>query len=79
MGRRISRPLATHPYLVFEEDGAVLAYAYASPTGSAAYRWSVDVAVYVATEAHRRGVGRALYARLLAILERQASTPPSAG
>lgn len=30
-----------------------------------AYRWSVDVTIYVACDAHRTGVGRALYTDLL--------------
>jgi phosphinothricin acetyltransferase len=72
MATRIRNILDGHPFLVFEEAGAVLGYAYASSHKErAAYRWSVDVAVYVAAEAHRRGVGRLLYSRLLDILARQ--------
>ena len=72
MGARLRKILEGHPYLVFEEDGAVLGYAYASPHKErAAYRWSVDVAIYVAASAHRRGIGRALYGSLLDILVRQ--------
>jgi L-amino acid N-acyltransferase YncA len=49
--------------------GAVLGYAYASPHRErAAYRWSVDVAVYIAEQARRRGVGRQLYSTLFAML-----------
>lgn len=36
-----------------------------------AYRWSVDVTVYIVPEAHRRGFGRALYGVLLPVLRRQ--------
>ncbi|MEA3172521.1 MAG: hypothetical protein QOI97_5469, partial [Pseudomonas sp.] len=36
-----------------------------------AYRWSVDVTVYISPEAHRSGVGRALYGVLLPTLKRQ--------
>lgn len=72
MRRRIRTTLATHPFLVFEDRGAVVAYACATPHGErAAYRWSVDVAIYAAPEVHGRGVGRALYTRLFEILERQ--------
>lgn len=72
MRGRIARTLSTHPFLVFEDGCFVVAYAYASPHRErAAYRWSADVAVYAAPEIHRRGVGRALYARLLEILGRQ--------
>jgi L-amino acid N-acyltransferase YncA len=72
MGRRIRKTLATHPFLVFEDGDTVVAYAYASQHRErAAYRWSVDVAVYAAPEVHRRGVGRALYGCLLETLARQ--------
>jgi L-amino acid N-acyltransferase YncA len=55
------------PYLVAELDGAVAGYAYAGPYRTRpAYRFSVEDSVYVAAEAHRRGVGRALLDRLIA-------------
>jgi L-amino acid N-acyltransferase YncA len=57
------------PYLVATDGGAgdVLGYAYAGPyRARPAYRFSVENSVYVATEAHRRGVGRALMDRLIA-------------
>jgi len=72
MAARIRKILEGHPFLVFEEAGAVLGYAYASPHKErSAYRWSVDVAIYVAATAHRRGIGRQLYGRLLQVLRRQ--------
>jgi len=55
------------PYLVAEGNGAVLGYAYAGPYRSRpAYRFSVENSVYVAPEAHRRGIGRALLEQLIA-------------
>jgi phosphinothricin acetyltransferase len=72
MRQRICKTSATHPFLVFEDAGHVVAYAYASRHRErAAYRWSVDVAIYAAPEVHRRGVGRTLYTRLFEILDRQ--------
>jgi phosphinothricin acetyltransferase len=72
MASRISATLPTHPFLVFEEDRRVLGYAYAGAyMARAAYRWSANVSVYVAGDAHRRGIGRTLYTSLLAILRRQ--------
>ena len=54
------------PWLVAAADGAVVGFAYASKHRTrAAYRWSVDVSVYLAAQARGRGIGRALYARLL--------------
>ncbi len=65
MAARIEATSKDYPYLVAERDGAVLGYAYASQHRTrAAYRWSVDVTVYIADEARRSGVGTALYAHL---------------
>lgn len=72
MSQRIVATLATCPFLVFEDQGVVLAYAYASPhRARPAYRWSVDVSVYAANNAHRRGIGRTLYTELLRRLTAQ--------
>jgi phosphinothricin acetyltransferase len=51
------------------EPTALLGYAYATPWRTRrGYRFSVEVTVYVAPAAHRRGVGRALYEALFARL-----------
>jgi L-amino acid N-acyltransferase YncA len=72
MAQRIAETLPTHPFLVFEENGAVLGYAYAGLHGArAAYRWSANVSAYVASDAHRQGIGRALYTELFGQLRRQ--------
>ncbi len=72
MAARIAATLRTYPWLVWEQDGAVRGYAYASRHHErAAYRWSVDTAVYVAAEARGRGIARALYTGLFEVLERQ--------
>jgi phosphinothricin acetyltransferase len=70
--RRIESTLGERPWLVAEEDGRMAGYAYASPVKDrAAYQWSVEVAIYVASDARRRGVGRALYAALFRCLAGQ--------
>jgi L-amino acid N-acyltransferase YncA len=72
MGSRMAAALATHPFLVFEEGGQVMGYAYGSAhLPRAAYRWSANVSVYTAQDQYRRGIGSALHAELLAILRRQ--------
>ena len=61
---------AGYPYLVAEIDGAVMGYAYAGPyRARPAYRFSVENSVYIAPEAHRRGIGRCLLAALIAECE----------
>jgi phosphinothricin acetyltransferase len=45
-----------------------------APSGREGYRFSVETTVYVAGGAHRRGIGGALYARLLPLLEAQGFT-----
>src|SRR5437016_1691422 len=63
--RRIDSHRSLYPWLVFERDGSLLGYAYASShRARKAYQWSVEVSVYVDSKAHRRGVGRALYTAL---------------
>jgi L-amino acid N-acyltransferase YncA len=57
------------PYIVAELAGRVGGYAYATGVrGRAAYRFGVETTVYVAADARRLGLGRALYAALVALL-----------
>jgi phosphinothricin acetyltransferase len=66
MAERVASTATAYPYLVAERDGAVVGYAYAGAVRSrAAYRASTEVTVYVHCDEHGRGVGRALYLRLL--------------
>lgn len=75
MAVRIAAGGDLYPWFVAEEDGALLGYAYACAFRARhAYRFAVETTVYVAAEAHGRGVGGALYARLLPLLERQGFT-----
>ena len=55
------------PYLVATVDGRVAGYAYANAyRPRAAYRFAVEDSIYVAADALRRGVGRALLEQLIA-------------
>jgi L-amino acid N-acyltransferase YncA len=66
MADRIAAAQRAHAWLVLEDDGHVVGYAYGGPFASrAAYRWSTTVSVYVDPAGHRRGGGRALYEALL--------------
>lgn len=58
------------PWLVAEAEGRLWGYAYATPFRTrAAYRYVAEDAIYVAHDAHRRGVGRLLLAGLVARCE----------
>lgn len=78
--RRIGATLGRHPWLVAEEGGQILGYAYAGPHRErAAYRWSVDVSVYIGDGRRRSGVGRGLYRSLFEILRLQGFVHAYAG
>ena len=81
MRRRIEALSARFPWLVAESsEGRVVGYAYASPyRARSAYRWAVDVAVYVSPESHRGGIGRALYEALFERLMTQGFRMACAG
>ncbi len=64
-GARIENTLKTYPYLVLEEGGRILGYAYAGPfKDRAAYSLSCEVSIYIDREARGRWYGRALYEAL---------------
>ena len=66
MERRIAKAQARHAFLVLEDGGEVVGYAYAGPFKErAAYRWSCEVSVYLAGDRRGRGGGRRLYEALL--------------
>lgn len=60
------------PWLVWEEEGTVLGYAYGSaPFERTAYQWSAEASIYLCPEAQGRGLGKKLYAALEEILQKQ--------
>jgi L-amino acid N-acyltransferase YncA len=80
MTRRMAALAAFAPWLVYAEAQDVVGYAYASPhRDRAAYRWSVDVTVYIRGDRHRRGIGRALYRTLFPLLALQGFRVAHAG
>jgi phosphinothricin acetyltransferase len=81
-----------YPYLVGELENAVVGYAYAGPYRTRpAYRFTVENSIYVAPDAQRRGVGRALlmdlidackergYRQMLAVIGDSPNQPGSIG
>ena len=62
---RIEHTLEFYPWLIAEADGAVAGYAYAGRFHPrAAYDRCAELSIYLAPEARRRGLGRALYSAL---------------
>ena len=62
---RIERSLSAWTWLVAEKDGRCIGYAYGhSHRERVAYRWSVEVTIYVAASHRGQGVGRELYSQL---------------
>ena len=70
--RRVEETSARYPYLVWEEDGALLGYAYAHPYAARpAYQWSAELTVYLRQGVSRRGLGSRLYGALMELLRLQ--------
>ena len=69
---RINKTLETYPYLVAEEDGQVLGYAYASTYyARTAYNWTTELSIYLHEDARGRGLGSQLYDALEEELEQR--------
>ena len=69
---RITGILGEYPYLVWQEDGRILGYAYAHRhMERAAYQWNAELSVYLDRAARGRGLGRRLYGALMELLTMQ--------
>ena len=70
--QRFLKITAQFPWLVWEEQGVILGYAYGSlPFERAAYQWSAEASVYLCENARGKGIGRKLYAALAQLLQKQ--------
>ena len=70
--KRFETITAEFPWLVWEEGGKILGYAYGERTFvRAAYQWAADLAIYLHPDAQRKGIGKALYTAAEEILRRQ--------
>lgn len=76
IARRMAECGDLYPWLVAcESGGPLLGYAYGCAFRTRpAYRFAVETTVYVAANAHRRGIGALLYSALLPLLEAQGFT-----
>ncbi|HJD97513.1 GNAT family N-acetyltransferase [Mailhella massiliensis] len=69
---RVSHTLSRYPWIVAEQGGRVLGYAYASAFHPrAAYQWCAEASIYLARDARGHGLGARLYDALEDILRRQ--------
>ena len=60
--RRVEATLRTHPYLVAEQAGELLGYAYAAPFHvRAAYQWAAESTIYLRQDQRGNGLGPQLY------------------
>jgi phosphinothricin acetyltransferase len=70
MEKRMAEVLEKYPWLICEQDGKILGYAYAGAWKSrCAYRYSVETSVYLEHGLSGRGIGSALYEELLSRLK----------
>ncbi len=70
--QRIVDRCGVYPYIVCEEDGRPVGYAYGTRLFSReAYAWSAELSVYFSTDHRGRGLGRAIYAKLADLLALQ--------
>ena len=59
--QRIENISSRYPYLVWEEEGNIMGYAYAAPfKNRGAYDWAVETTIYVARDARHNGGGSIL-------------------
>lgn len=69
MQKRIGEISANYPFLIAETDGEISGYAYAARyKPRQAYRFSVEVSVYIKTDLKQKGIGKMLYKKLFADL-----------
>ena len=69
---RIEHKLEKYPFIVAEENGKAVGYAYASEYRERrAYDHSVELSIYVDRDEHHCGIGTALYTALFALLKEQ--------
>ena len=69
---RMKKVMEKYPYLVAEEDGQIVGYAYSSPYSCReAYAWSVANSIYLDKDYRRQGIGSLLYQELEKRLKEQ--------
>ncbi|MDR2041913.1 MAG: GNAT family N-acetyltransferase [Tannerella sp.] len=71
MRQRIAAIASDYPYYIYEMNGRVAGYCYASQWKKrSAYRWVVESAVYVDPGLRNKGIGRSLMTQLIEALRK---------
>ena len=69
---RMASIIGDYPYLVVEEDGSIVGFAYAHRLGEcAAYAWNAELSIYFAPGCTSRGWGSVLFWALIDLLALQ--------
>ena len=69
---RIEGIIKEYPYLVCEDDGKIVGYAYAHRhMERGAYGWNAELSVYIDRSFTSRGIGKELYIKLIELLKLQ--------
>ena len=69
---RMASIIGDYPYLVVEEDGSIVGFAYAHRLGErAAYAWNAELSIYFAPDYTSRGWGSVLFWALIDLLALQ--------
>lgn len=62
---RMRKTLKEHPYLVAEDNGEIIGYAYTGNfVGRKAYSWSAETTIYIKENRRKSGIGKRLYQAL---------------
>lgn len=80
MAERIATAARAHAWVVLEDGGRIVGFAYgAEHKARAAYRWACEVSVYLERDRRRTGGGRALYQALFTRLAQRGYRTAVAG
>ena len=72
MQKRMETVQKQFPWLVYEQEGKVVGYAYCSRFKErAAFDWDCECSVYIDEIAHRKGIATALYTELFDLVQKQ--------
>lgn len=69
---RVKEIITLYPYLVYEEEGKIIAYAYANRYKErAAYQWGAELSIYIDANYTSKGIGKILCLKLIELLKIQ--------